>query len=232
MNQTKIWSYFQNEAPEVLNKAQGRLNYLARQVARKAKANAKVLNVGVGSGYFEQTALRLGLDVFSLDPDEQSITRLKNQLKMNEKAQVGFVQSIPFSPEQFDVVVVSEVLEHLSVEILQVAFAEIHRVLRPGGLIMGTVPASEDLNEQLVVCPHCGERFHRWGHMQSFSRTKMRDLLSPRFQVQEIFEKYLDDWWHLNWKGKALSSIKRSLLRLGVKGSNNTLCFSALKRAT
>jgi SAM-dependent methyltransferase len=188
------------------------------------------LNVGVGGGAFEEIGLEIGLDVFSLDPDAESIARLNRRPESNEKAKVGYLQSVPFASGQFDVVVVSEVLEHLSDEVLQKSIDEIHRVLSPGGLVAGTVPAREVLSEQLVVCPYCGEKFHRKGHLQSFGEQKLNDLLSRRFEIQEIHERYLDDWWRLNWKGKTISLIKRSLLFLGVRGSNNSLYFSAIRR--
>jgi 2-polyprenyl-3-methyl-5-hydroxy-6-metoxy-1,4-benzoquinol methylase len=230
MDQDKIWNYFQNEAPEILNKAEGRLKFIADQVERRRGTKAKVLNVGVGSGLFEESAIKRGLDIYSLDPSEGAINRLGDQLGLQGKAQVGHLQLIPFDNEMFDAVVASEVLEHLSDEALETALSEIHRVLARGGLLIGTVPAREDLSEQFVVCPHCGEKFHRWGHLQSFDAARMRGLLSKRFQVEEIAERYFDAWSRLNWKGKALSVTKQALLRLGINGSGNSLYFAAVKR--
>jgi SAM-dependent methyltransferase len=230
MDQLKIWSYFQNEAPSARNHARGRLEFIARSVRRNTRAQARVLNVGIGNGQFEETALKLELDVFSLDPDEPSIVRLRDRLALKEKARVGFIEDIPFEAEMFDAVVVSEVLEHLSDGVLQKALREIHRVLATGGLILGTVPAREPLAEQMVVCPHCGEKFHRWGHVQSFSEDDLKKLLSANFQIREIAERFLDDWASLNWKGKVHSLIKRSLLFLGVKQSNNSLFFLGIKK--
>jgi SAM-dependent methyltransferase len=230
MEQDKIWSYFQNEAPEALCNSEGRLKYLALQVKRRTKSGAKVLNVGLGAGLFEEQAIKLGLDVYSLDPDSEAIARLLSRPQMKGRAEVGSLQSIPFPHEAFNAVVVSEVLEHLSDETLEKALSEIHRVLVWGGLIIGTVPAREKLIEQLAVCPHCGVNFHRWGHLQSFDETRLRALLSRHFEVEVIEEKHLDSWSQLNWRGKALSLVKRSLLRVGIKGDGNSLYFSATKR--
>jgi SAM-dependent methyltransferase len=229
MNQEKIWHYFQNESPERLQESEERLTYLARQVRRRTKASAKVLNVGVGRGLFEEMAMKLGMDVYSLDPDEESIARLNEQSGMKGQAKVGYVQSIPFGQGFFEAVVVSEVLEHLSDRGLEKALSEIHRVLLGGGFVIGTVPAREKLAEQLAVCPHCGERFHRWGHLQSFDEERMRVVLSKYFQIEEIKEKYIDSWSHLNWKGKILSFTKQLMLRFGVRGSGNSLYFFAVK---
>ncbi|MBD0372241.1 MAG: class I SAM-dependent methyltransferase [Pyrinomonadaceae bacterium] len=229
MNQDKIWRFFQTEASEVMRNAEGRLKYLARQVRRRTKKGAKVLNVGVGAALFEETAIKLGLDVYSLDPDDETIARLTKRTGMEGRAMTGTLQSIPFDAEAFQAVVVSEVLEHLSDEAIEKALSEIHRVLLRGGFVMGTVPARENLLEQLAVCPHCGEKFHRWGHLQSFDEARLKAMLSGYFEVEAIEEKHLDSWSQLNWKGKALSLVKQSLLAVGVSGSGNSLYFSATK---
>lgn len=230
MKQDKIWHFFQTEAPEALRNSEGRLKYLALQVRRRTDGKAKVLNVGIGSGLFEELAIKSGLDVYSLDPDGETIARMEKRPGMKGHAQVGHLESIPFETEAFETVVVSEVLEHLSDEELEKALSEIHRVLRRGGFILGTVPARENLMEQLIVCPHCGEKFHRWGHLQSFDKARMSALLSNYFEVEAIKEKYLDSWSQLNWKGKSLSLAKRSLMAVGFKGTGSSLYFSATKK--
>jgi SAM-dependent methyltransferase len=157
MNQERIWRYFQNDAPEVFQQADGRIRFLVRQLALKAKAGAAVLNVGVGNGLFEELAIRAGMNAHSLDPDAEAIARLNALPEMKAGGRVGRLEAIPFAADAFDAVVVSEVLEHLSDDAPGKALSEIHRVLAPHGLIIGTVPASENLSEQLTVCPCCGE---------------------------------------------------------------------------
>jgi SAM-dependent methyltransferase len=230
MNQDNIWHFFQSESPEAFRNAEGRLKFLALQIKRRTKKSPKVLNVGIGGGLFEEEAIALGLEVYSLDPDSDSIARLEKQREMKGRAKVGTLQSIPFAAEAFDAVVVSEVLEHLTDTALETALSEIQRVLIHGGFIIGTVPARENLIEQLVVCPHCNEKFHRWGHLQRFDKARMTALLSNYFQVDAIAEKYLDSWSQLNWKGKAVSLLKRSLLVIGIAGDGNSLYFSASKK--
>jgi SAM-dependent methyltransferase len=225
--QDKIWSYFQNEAPELLLNSESRVKFILKQIKG---TRLRTLNIGIGGGLFEKMAIERGLDVYSLDPDEKAISRLGRDLRMGERARAGFSQQIPFADGFFDVVVVSEVLEHLSDEILQKTLSEIHRVLSSGGQIIGTVPARENLTDQLTVCPHCGENFHRWGHKQSFDQYRMSNLLSQFFLVEVTIEKRFEPWSKINWKGKTLALIKLALLRLGVKGANNSLYFSAVKQ--
>ena len=230
LNQERIWRHFQNDAPEVFQQADGRIKFLVRRLTQRVKTGAAVLNVGVGSGLFEELAIRAGINVYSLDPDAESIARLNLLPEMKGGARVGCLESIPFAADVFDAVVVSEVLEHLSDKALERALSEIHRVLVPRGIITGTVPASENLSEQLTVCPCCGEKFHRWGHLQSFDADRLRALLSEGFKVQVIQEKFLAPWSYLDWKGKTVSVVKNSFLRLGISWPGASLYFAANKK--
>jgi SAM-dependent methyltransferase len=230
MSQHRVWQHFQNEAPEIFQQADGRIRFLVRQLQRTTRTGDKVLNVGVGNGLFEELAIQLGMDVYSLDPDGESIARLNEDLGMKGQAKVGRLESIPFDEESFSAVIVSEVLEHLSDDALEKALSEIHRVLFRGGLVMGTVPAREKLSEQLTVCPHCDEKFHRWGHLQSFDEGRIGALLSQYFKVEVIAEKFLSPWKHLDWKGKTACLVKNAFLRAGISWPGGSLYFSALKK--
>jgi SAM-dependent methyltransferase len=224
-DQDRIWDYFQREAPEQFAGSVRRLSFLASNAP-----GPRVLNIGVGTGVFEETATAGGLEVYSLDPIEESIGALKDRLQMGDRARVGYSTEIPFEDDFFDSVVASELFEHLSEQELAGSLPEIARVLRPGGLLLGTVPAREDLGRQTVVCPHCGERFHRWGHRQSFDVTAMRSVLKPHFEVQRVFERPFISWRTLNWKGKTVGAVKMLLHRLRVRGSNENIVFMATKR--
>src|SRR5437870_380847 len=140
-NQDLIWEYYQNECPESFDGSYSRLRFLVERI----KAPATVLNIGCGAGFFEQFALERGLDIHSLDPSERSIAELRARLNLGEKAQVGYIQKIPFPDSEFDAVVVSEVLEHLTPEITRQGLEDIRRVLKPSGRVIGTVPHRENL---------------------------------------------------------------------------------------
>jgi ubiquinone/menaquinone biosynthesis C-methylase UbiE len=124
------------------------LEFLVRRLQR----GERVLNVGVGNGTLERLATMKGCDVWCLDPSEQAIDRLRTELQLGERAKVGFSQAMPFPDEHFDVVVMSEVLEHLDPDVFQTTLSEVRRVLRKGGRFIGTVPARERLEDSLVVC--------------------------------------------------------------------------------
>ncbi len=224
-DQERIWDYFQNEAPESFSGAVPRLRFLARKI----RPPARVLNIGVGAGTFEEIAIGLGLDVHSLDPNEQSIASLRDRLKMQDRAKVGYAEQIPFPDGYFDAVVVSELLEHLTDSAVQDSLKEIARVLELGGRLLGTVPSRENLSEQDTVCPKCGHHFHRWGHVRSFDPNLMAKFLSAQFSVEEIVERPFIPWRKLNWKGRFEGGIKTLLHRLGIHGTDESIVWIAKK---
>ena len=226
--QDLIWEYFQNEAPESFGGSQARVKYLLGKIVRPQV----VLNIGCGSGIFEKLAAAKGIDVYSLDPSERSIQKMRQTLQLGDRAKVGYIEQLPFPDSQFDVVVVTEVLEHLPSGVLDAGLAEIRRVLKGGGRILGTVPSRENLSEQLVICPCCGKRFHRWGHEQSFDSEKIRRILKGCFETVKIIERPFVWWPTLNWKGKSVAAMKLMLWRLGVHGSSENLVFEGIASRT
>lgn len=188
----------------------------------------KILNIGVGDLSFEKLARKKGFDIYSIDPDAETIFRLQQVIGGN--ARVGLIQNIPFTDCMFDVVVVSEVLEHLNDEELNLGLFEAHRVLKRNGLLIGTVPAEEDLEENMVFCPYCKSRFHKWGHLLSFSEDFLHQVLSSKFRDIYIRRIYIQDSGTLNWKGKLCYLMKNVLLGLGIKGKGERFFFKAFKQ--
>ena len=226
MEQSRIWDYFQNEGADSFRGARPRLAYLAGLVA----PGADVLDVGVGDGTFERLATARGLRVSVIDPDAKAIERARIELGLGDRAKTGSGQALPWPDGSFDAVVVSEVLEHLDDATLRGTLAEANRVLRPGGRLIGTVPADETLDEQRVVCPDCGRRFHRWGHEQSFSPQRIESLLNEFLEGADVHRRWFVAWDLLNWKGRAQAVTRKALAMVGIWGSGHNLVFTARKR--
>ena len=195
---------------------------------KNIKPGTRVLNIGVGGGILEKIALSKNIDIYSLDPSEKSIKKLQ-ELMAKDKAKVGYSQNIPFSNNYFDVVVMSEILEHLTDEVIAKTLKEVNRILKKGGKFIGTVPYNENLNEQIVICPNCGEKFHRWGHVQSFDKLKMSKLLESYFSNVVVFPKMFISWNALNWKGKITTIIIYLFYLVGIKKNELNLYFEGIK---
>lgn len=224
MNQDKIWDYYQNESMESFDGSYSRLNF----IAKKFKKENRVLNIGVGAGIFEKIAKKEGIDVYSLDPSEKAIQRLESLLGSG-KAKAGYSQNIPYEDSYFDGVVMSEVLEHLNDETISATLAEVVRVLKLNGKFIGTAPYKENLSEQIIVCPKCDEKFHRWGHLQTFDETRIANLLKGTFRKAKTDPMMFISWRALNWKGRIFAVFSFLMYKFRLKKSGLNLYFEGIK---
>lgn len=106
----------------------------------------KILDVGCGNGWQTQFFLENN-DVYGVDISEANIKQANSR---GIKAQVlDLEKPLPFADEYFDVVVCSEVLEHLffPAEVI----AEIKRVLKTGGKLILSVPNLYCLGNRLAM---------------------------------------------------------------------------------
>jgi SAM-dependent methyltransferase len=221
MTQAALWSYFQNERGESFSGAETRLKALLRIAGREGRGG-RLLNVGAGNGFLELEARRRGFQVVAVDPDERTCSRL---VSLGIDARVGLIEKIPVEESDFDIVVATEVLEHLTVATFQAGLAEIKRVLKPQGRFVGTVPYREKLESNLAVCPDCHKVFHRWGHQQSFSVESLRTGLAGLFAVEECRPVLYPPWNILNWRGRAEAWLAVLLSRMGIYGSGAKILF-------
>ncbi len=126
MSQDVIWDHFQNEGVAAFSGARPRLEFLIRRLRR----NERVLNIGVGSGDLEALVVRKGIEVWALDPSERAIAQLRERLGLGEHARVGYGQKMPFPDENFDALIMTEVLEHLEDVVRENSLLEAARVLK------------------------------------------------------------------------------------------------------
>jgi SAM-dependent methyltransferase len=98
----------------------------------------RVLEIGAGTGYFSLNLLLAGVvreaTCTDISPGMVSTLALNaRRLGLDVRAARADAESLPFAGESFDLVLGHAVLHHLPD--LRRAFAEFHRVLRPGGRI-------------------------------------------------------------------------------------------------
>lgn len=215
MGQEAIWDHFQNEGVSSFDVSADRCSFLAS----KLRLGQRALNIGIGNAGLERRAKAKGVDIWSLDPSAKAIERARDEL--GDKVQVGYSQNLPFPDQHFDVVVMSEVLEHLEDEVLTASLKEVRRVLKKGGRFIGTTPAREKLEDSFVVCPCCAAHFHRWGHVRSFDRQAMASTLQPYFRPVRVRELFI--------AGGIAGLVKKALSSAGVGtyGASRSLYFEA-----
>lgn len=163
------------------------------------RSRCRVLNIGTGDARLEGMLRDCGYDVYVLDPSQDIVDFVREKYDMDEsKARCGWSQDIPFDSDSFEFVIMTEVVEHLDVDVMNQTFEQIQRVLVDGGHLVGTVPDNEDLKLNSYRCLHCGKFAHRVGHEQTFTVSSLRAELDKYFRVEEIRSIR---GMYMNWKG-------------------------------
>jgi SAM-dependent methyltransferase len=131
------------------------LNYdfLAGLCQRYAPSDARILDFGCGVGHLIAAAISRGFDAYGCDRYdgiwsdwcEQTVA---HKDKIRRIPECG---TIPFDDREFEIVVANQVFEHI--DCFRRPLAEIHRVLKPGGIFINCFPTSEVLWEGHVKAP-------------------------------------------------------------------------------
>ena len=151
------------------------------------RAGDRVLDLGCGAGRHAFEFYRRGARVVALDHNESDVAGVAAILAAMDDAgeagpgavavaMVGDAYRLPFPDGAFDVVVISEVLEHLHDD--RGAIAELDRVLRPGGTLAVTVPRWWPER----ICWALSDAYHQveGGHIRIYRRRQLLDRLRER----------------------------------------------------
>jgi SAM-dependent methyltransferase len=133
----------------------------------------RVLDVGCGSGWFAKACAETGATVWASDLSRRGVRGARDRYPAAGLFQVGDVYHMAFADSSFDIVLLSEVLEHL--EDIDRALAEVVRVLRPGGQLLASVPYRENIVRHL--CVHCNQFTPANAHLHRFDEHGLGDLL-------------------------------------------------------
>jgi SAM-dependent methyltransferase len=110
---------------------------LAHWLKPLAKPATKILDIGCGDGSrYGASLISAGIDLHGIDISDVAI---ENARKLGIKAQVAPLDlPLPFEINTFDSAICLEVFEHLMDP--EFAAKEVHRILKPGGLFLSSVP--------------------------------------------------------------------------------------------
>lgn len=105
------------------------------------KTEGRLLDIGCGYGFFLQTAQEAGWEETGIEITDEAVKACTSKgLRMHH----GTLESANFPNDHFDVIVLIETIEHV-VDVDKL-LKEIHRVLRPGGLVYLSTPNFNALN--------------------------------------------------------------------------------------
>src|SRR3989344_7110794 len=142
------------------------------------KQNNSILDAGCGTGanmvFLKQYGITYGFDISSLAINYCK----KRKLKYLQKASII---KIPYKNNYFDLVTNFDVLYHKNVSSDSKAINELHRVLKPGGMLLIRVPAFQWLYSQHDYLVHTKQRY---------SKNQIIELLKSKKQFSIIKVTY------------------------------------------
>lgn len=160
--------------------------FLVRPRLRKYQALFKnhpgkinVLDVGCGSGdLLQELSFDRKFNGLGIEPVANAADIAR---KKGIKVITGLVENHDFQGEQFDLIIMNHVLEHLPNP--EEVIGKVYELLRPGGYFIGELPCSEAL-ERHVFGRYWG-MYHLPRHLTFFSR-KLLSRFLKRFGFTEV----------------------------------------------
>ncbi|CAN5117667.1 class I SAM-dependent methyltransferase [soil metagenome] len=142
-----------------------------------------IIDLSCGRGDIIQACLPYLKDsqlIFGSDFSKASVEAVNTRFQEAKRFGGAFpAKSYPlyFEDGEFDLVISTEVVEHLTDNEFDSMIAEACRLLRPGGFIFITTPNDEDLIANTAICPDCGCKFHHWQHMRSWNVRSLEERM-------------------------------------------------------
>jgi ubiquinone/menaquinone biosynthesis C-methylase UbiE len=158
--------------------------YLEKVVSMlKPFKGEKLLDIGCGDGRLCYELRSEDVAVHGIDYSRRALGFAAVMNPQSEFRIGDITKRLPYSENAFDLAVMIETLEHIPPDKVSHAMDELHRVLKPCGRVVITVPHQ---NRKLDT-----------KHYQHFDSKQLRDIVSRRFRV-DVLKGYHKKSWMLN----------------------------------
>ncbi|BCK52556.1 class I SAM-dependent methyltransferase [Nocardia wallacei] len=195
----------------------------------------RVIDVGCGQGRHSFEAYRRGADVVAFDQSASDLADVKvmfgamaeaREVPPYAKAEAvqGDALALPYDNEEFDIVIASEILEHVPED--DRAIAELVRVLKPGGALAVTVPRW--LPER--ICWLLSDEYHanEGGHVRIYRADELRGKIAGQ-GVRFIHSAHAHALHSPYWWLKCLVGVSKTDSRV-VGAYHRLLVWDMMKR--
>ncbi|HEX4264455.1 MAG TPA: methyltransferase domain-containing protein [Verrucomicrobiae bacterium] len=187
--------------------------YLSEIARYRGSPPGRLLEVGCGDGDFLEVAEKAGWNVTGIEYSASASERARQRLKKGQ-VHCGELRQASLPAEQFDLCVLSDVLEHVRapLEFLR----EIHRVLKPGGTLFVATPSTDSWSARLLR--------QKWmefkaEHLTYFDRQTLQTALFKSGFREVIVQP--------GWKVLSLDYVRKHFERFPVPGITPSMNFLA-----
>jgi len=149
-----------------------------------------VLEVGYGSGVAFLNLAQRYRTIHGIDVHDRvsEVARSFESMSIQPKLRQGDITQLPFDDESFDSALAISVHEEVPLEQQRSAFAEVHRVLRPGGTYVVGVPGVNVLMNSALKLIGCDvTKYHVTTDAQ------VLELMRERFTIESV--RYNPRFW-------------------------------------
>lgn len=154
-----------------------KINYFKSEIGK----DKKILDLGSRDGTLIRNFL-VGNNVTCLDIDQRACDLCRSNLKI-EVVYHNLNEKLPLGNEQYDLVLMSDVLEH--VFLTQHLVSEAYRVLKNGGILLGSTPNAYYWTSRLKM-------------MHGLDLVNYNDPTHVRFFSKQSLQKTLDEVFDRN----------------------------------
>lgn len=152
-NTAKKWDYLNIEARDLLGKnpmESDRIKIIADLIKGQ---NISVINIGFGSASLEKYLVsKKSFQKYKwkgIDISPESVASAKKSVPAGTFS-IGNILDIKAKDNTYDYAISMEVLEHIPPSSIFQALLEIHRIIKPGGFFICSVPLNEGLEEMVA----------------------------------------------------------------------------------
>lgn len=143
----------------------------------------KILDLGCGDGEIICRMANFSRNCVGIDIAKNRLIKFKDQAdRLGIKLIQGSIEKTLFYNEKFDVVICTEVLEHI--EDYNKVLLEISRILKDKGYLLLSVPYKERINK--LLCPYCLREFNQNLHLHFFDKDNFLKELNDNFNFKLI----------------------------------------------
>lgn len=182
----RLWNYYStSDAHRSTYFGETMGGHFVRVLRRRGvlRGRQKIVDISCGTGAIIEALLRTAdrdCQVMGFDLSRLSVERTNAR----NRGSPGFAGAFPIvgyptslRDHSVDLLILTEVIEHLDDAQLQAVLGECRRVLAPDGMLVLTTPNEENLEREQVLCPDCGCIFHRWQHRRNWSVASLTGAL-------------------------------------------------------